>query len=36
MKLEVGPLTGPQIEALLEKLYAAPPEVVQRARVGRN
>ena len=36
MKLEVGPLTGREIENLLAKLYSAPPEVVQRARVGRN
>ena len=34
--LEVGPLTGREIGDLLTKLYAAPPEVVQRARVGRN
>ncbi len=34
--LEIGPQTGAEIETLLARIYAAPPEVVQRARVGRN
>ena len=34
MGLEVSPLTGEQISALMEKLYKTPPEVIARARAA--
>jgi tripartite-type tricarboxylate transporter receptor subunit TctC len=36
VKLEVGPLTGEQIEALIKRLYASPAEVVKLAGEARK
>jgi tripartite-type tricarboxylate transporter receptor subunit TctC len=30
--LEVDPVSGPEIQALVEKIYSSPPEVIQRAK----
>jgi tripartite-type tricarboxylate transporter receptor subunit TctC len=32
LKLELDPRTGEQVQALIEKIFASPPELVQRAR----
>ena len=34
MGLEVSPLTGEQMSALMEKLYKTPPDVIARARAA--
>jgi tripartite-type tricarboxylate transporter receptor subunit TctC len=36
MKLEVGPMTGQEIDALLVRLFATPPSVIERAKAARN
>jgi tripartite-type tricarboxylate transporter receptor subunit TctC len=32
MKLEISPLTGEQVQALITDLYATPPELVEKVR----
>ena len=36
IKLEVGPLTGQEIEALIKRLYASPPDIVKLAGEARK
>jgi tripartite-type tricarboxylate transporter receptor subunit TctC len=35
-KLDVGPMTGQEIESMLVRLFATPPNVIERARAARN
>lgn len=32
MNLEISPLTGEQVQALIAELYATPPAVVEKVR----
>jgi tripartite-type tricarboxylate transporter receptor subunit TctC len=36
MKLEVGPMSGEEIESMLVRLFATPSNVIERARAARN
>ena len=36
LKLDIGPMTGQEIESMLVRLFATPANVIERARVARN